>query len=237
MELLANGARKLGISLNHQQIENFQLFYDELVEWNKRTNITGISDYAGVQTKHFLDSLSIILFWKPLDQEYVLDVGSGPGLPGLPLKIVFPSFKLVLLEATGKKVTFLNHVITKLGVKDVEIIKGRAEELAHNMEYREKFDIVLARAVAELPSLVELALPFCKTGGTFISSKKNDISDELTQAGKAISLLGGRFRSLVKVNLPEFTDNRCLVVIDKVEKTPDQYPRRPGIPQRRPIKS
>jgi 16S rRNA (guanine527-N7)-methyltransferase len=165
-----------------------------------------------------------------------MDIGSGAGFPALPLKIVFPRFRLVLLEATGKKAAFLSHVTAELGMDRVEIIHGRAEDLAHNTAYREKFDVVLARAVAELPSLAELSLPFCKPVGIVISPKKNDISPELREANQAVDLLGGKIREPVKVEIPGLGDERCLVVIDKIMETPLSFPRRSGIPQKRPIK-
>lgn len=236
MELLNTGARELSIHLGSKQISQFQLFYNELLEWNRTTNMTAITDYTGVQIKHFLDSLTVTLAWKPATDNYVLDIGSGAGLPGLPLKITFPELRLVLLEATGKKAAFLQYIVAKLGLKDVEVINGRAEEIAHIDRYREKFDIVIARAIAELSSLAELALPFCRTDGIFISLKKGDIYSELRSAGHAITLLGGKLRSVENIKLQQFTDARCLVVIDKITNTPDKFPRRPGMPQKNPIK-
>ena len=235
MELLEAGARKLGIALSIKQLDQFETFYGELIEWNSRFNLTRVSDYPGVQIKHFLDSLTAILVWQPAN-EYVLDVGSGAGIPGLPLKIVFPNIRLALLEATKKKSDFLQHIVSVLGINDIEVIYGRAEEAAHSPLYREKFDVVLARAVAELPALVELTLPFCRTGGIFISSKKGDSAGEMKKAQKAIGLLGGRLKEIKQVELSEFTDERCLVVIEKISVTPVNYPRRPGMPEKRPIK-
>jgi len=235
MELLETGARKLGIQLSSEQLDKFETYYRELFDWNQRFNLTGISDYTEVQIKHFLDSLTITSVWKPHD-DYVLDVGPGAGLPSLPLKIVYPTIKVILLEATNKKAIFLQHIVSFLSLDHVDIINGRAEDLAHSPQYREKFDIVLARAVAELPALVELTLPFCRTGGMFISSKKGDITTEIEQSQKAIDLLSGRLRETKMIDLPEFTDKRCLVVIDKIASTPFKYPRRSGIPGKRPLK-
>ena len=235
MDLLKAGALELGIKLTEVQIEQFETYFRELVNWNQKINITRITDYSEAQVKHFIDSLSICIAWKPVNKDYVLDVGAGAGFPGLPLKLAFPDFRLVLLEATAKKTVFLQHIVEKLGLRDVIVITGRAEEIAQIPEYREQFDVVLARALAELPVAVELTLPFCKTGGTFIASKKGDIKDELVQSGKAINILGGRLKEIKAVDLLEFTDERCLVIIEKVVPTPGKYPRRSGMPAKRPI--
>lgn len=237
MEKLALGAKKLGLSLTPQQLKQFQIYYQELVEWNKRINLTTITGYEEVQIRHFLDSLTVTLAWKPADNAgaRVIDVGAGNGVPGLPLKIAFPGLNLVLLDSTAKKANFLKHIVQKLGLENVEIVIGRAEEVAHQEQYREKFDIALSRAVAVLPALAELTLPFCKIGGRLIAQKKGDIEKEIKEARKAIALMGGSLREVKGVDLAEFTDERYLVIIDKVTPTPDQYPRRPGIPVKRPI--
>ena len=238
METLDIGAKNLGFHLNHGQFEQFELYYKELIEWNERINLTSITDYEEVQVKHFLDSLTVVTAIDPKDTGKsltVIDVGAGAGLPGIPLKIILPDIKLALLEATAKKTKFLEHLIIKLGLKEVEIVAGRAEEAAHKPQYREKFDIVLSRAVASLPALVELTLPFCAIGGCFIAQKKGDIEGEIEQSKKAIKVMGGRLREIKPVALKEFDDKRCLVIIDKVKSTPAEYPRRPGMPEKRPI--
>ena len=238
MEKLEFGAKKLGIELTSQQLEQFQVYYQELIDWNRRVNLTRITGYEEVQIKHFLDSLTLVLALKPpigKGEFRLIDVGTGAGIPGIPLKILLPDIKLVLLDATAKKATFLHHIKGKLGLDNVEIIVGRAEEVAHKAQYREKFELVLSRAVARLPTLVELTLPFCALGGSFIAQKKEDINSEITQADRAISLLGGNLREVKKVALAEFTEERWLIVIDKVSPTPQQYPRRPGIPAKRPL--
>jgi 16S rRNA (guanine527-N7)-methyltransferase len=238
MEILKSGAQQLGIHLTPQQIEQFEIYYRELVSWNERINLTAITDYDEVQIKHFLDSLTVISGMRPADRArpiYVIDVGTGAGLPGIALKIVLPQIRLSLLEATTKKTKFLVHLTDKIGFKDVEIVNARAEEAAHDASYREKFDLALCRAVAKLPTLVELALPFCTLGGYLIAQKKGDIENEVLQSQKAIEVLGGVLSEVKPVELEDLKDNRILVVIDKIRPTPPAYPRRPGIPAKRPL--
>ena len=238
MQYLKTGTARLGINLNPSQIEQFQVYYQELTDWTKHINLTTITELKEVQLKHFLDSLTVILAFKqPAEMEglRIIDIGSGAGFPGLPLKIAFPSIKLTLLEATSKKASFLHHIAHILDIEGAEVIAGRAEEIAHKAEYREQFDVVLSRAVSSLPSLVELTLPFCKTGGIVILQKKGDVEDELRRADKAIELLGGSQPEVKSIDLPELPDNRYLMVTNKMNPTPTQYPRRPGIPIKRPI--
>lgn len=237
MEKLIAGARKLGLELSSKQLEQFHIFYEELIDWNQRMNLTRITDYEEVQLKHFLDSLTLTLALPVTSESLrIIDVGTGAGIPGLPLKIVFPKISLTLLEATAKKATFLHHIKDNLELENVEIVVGRAEAVAHLAEYRERFDIVLSRGVARLAALVELTLPFCAIGGSFIAQKKGTLEPEMSQALKAISLLGGKLREVKKIDLEEFTDERRLIIIEKVSPTPTQFPRRPGIPTKRPLK-
>jgi len=236
MEKLISGAGRLGIKLSAGQVEQFAVYYRELTSWNRRINLTAITGYEEVQIKHFLDSLTVTLALKPDAKSFrLIDVGSGAGLPGIPLKIIMPDIRLTLLEATAKKAAFLDHISQKLGLEGVEVVVGRAEDIAHRKQYREQFDIVLSRAVASLASLVELTLPFCTIGGSFIAQKKGEIDPELSQATRAIGLLGGKLREPKRIELAEFTDERWLIVIDKITPTPEPYPRRAGIPQKRPL--
>jgi 16S rRNA (guanine527-N7)-methyltransferase len=239
MKELIEGAGKLGIKLNSRQVKQFELYYQELIEWNKKINLTAITDYSSVQVKHFLDSLTITL---ALPEEEVkrpdfniIDIGTGAGFPGVPLKILFPQPRLVLIEPTTKKTAFLHHIIRKLELENVEVLNSRAEEAAHLPAYREQFALVLSRAVALLPTLVELTLPFCRIGGRFIAQKKGEIDQEVNRAKEAIAALGGKLGQIRKIELDEFNDARYLVVIDKICPTPGKYPRRAGLPKRRPI--
>ncbi|MDP2719384.1 MAG: 16S rRNA (guanine(527)-N(7))-methyltransferase RsmG [Dehalococcoidia bacterium] len=240
MDILFRGAKNLGIDLSAEQMELFRSYYQEMTEWNSRMNLTTIVENEKVQVFHFLDSLTCVLASEKGNFPFegnasILDVGTGAGLPGIPLKIAFPDLHLFLLDSTGKKISFLGHLTEKLDLRFVEVIHGRAEELGRRPEYREKFDIVVSRAVAPLPTLVELCLPFCLPGGKFIALKKGGLDTEIALAQRAITALGGAPPGKIKVNLPELKDNRYVIVIEKLGQTPPNYPRRSGIPVRRPI--
>jgi 16S rRNA (guanine527-N7)-methyltransferase len=237
MEYLANAASQLGLNLTPAQINAFQTYYEELVDWNSHINLTAITANHDVQIKHFLDSMTVALTLPqtfPADFK-LIDVGSGGGFPGLPLKIMFPQIKLVLLESTNKKADFLKHMVQTLELDGVDVVTGRAEEMARLSDYRELFDVAVARGLAEMAVLAELTLPFCRVGGHLIAQKKGGIEQELDKSLKAIDILGGRLAEVKAIELAEFTDSRCLVVIEKVSPTPAPYPRRPGIPAKRPL--
>ena len=239
MKKLIEGARKLGIEFSARQVKQFELYYQELIEWNKKINLTAITDYYSVQVRHFLDSLTVTLALPAKELEKsdfnIIDVGTGAGFPGVPLKILLPQPRLILIEPTIKKTAFLQHIIRKLDLQNVEVLNSRAEEAAHLPLYREQFALALSRAVALLPALVELTLPFCQVGGRFIAQKKGNVDQEVDRAEKAIATLGGKLDQIKKIELDEFDDARYLVIIDKIYRTPNKYPRRPGVPKRRPI--
>ena len=239
MQKLIDGAQKLGLNLNDKQIAQFKLYYQELVSWNKKFNLTTITDYQEVQIKHFLDSLTVILALTKEELRRpgfsIIDIGTGAGFPGIPLKVFLTQSRLVLLDSRAKKAAFLHHIIEQLELEHVEVVVGRAEEIAHQPLFRENFTLVVSRAVASLPTLVELALPFCQIGGKFIAQKKGQIEQEVVQAGKAIDVLGGKLNQVKKVELEELSDKRYLVIIDKIYPSPEKYPRRAGTPTRRPI--
>lgn len=239
MEKLRRGAQELGIILKESHLSLFQTCYEELVEWNRRFNLTAITDYEGVQIRHFLDSLSCLLALPRAELQAgarVIDVGTGAGFPGLPLRIVCPGMRLTLLEATRKKVDFLEHLLQRLGFSDVEVIHARAEDLAHRPGYREGYDWAIARALAEMPTLVEYLLPLVRVRGAMLAQKGENAPAEVHAAEEAIRILGGRVRKLVPVNLHGLAETRYLVIVDKVAATPEKYPRRPGIPEKRPLK-
>ncbi len=235
MQKLIDGVSKLGLHLDERQIGQFALYFQELVEWNQRMNLTRITAYEDVQVKHFLDSLPVALVLEQDIDYRLIDVGTGAGFPGIPLKIWSPRIRLSLLESTGKKTQFLAHLVEKLQLGQVEIINQRAEDAAHDPQYREAFDAAVGRGLAPMPVLTELTLPFCRTGGCLIAQKKGQVDAEVAAASRAIDVLGGKLRELKKIEIEEFGEIRWLVIVDKVAGTPVKYPRRPGIPAKRPL--
>jgi 16S rRNA (guanine527-N7)-methyltransferase len=224
-----------GITLNAHQLVLFKQYGDELVAWNTRYNLTAIRDTEKMRVKHFLDSLSAFLAMRGDSVERVIDVGTGAGFPGLPLKILCPGMKLTLVESVGKKVMFCHHIVETLGLKDVTVLHTRAETLGQDEEHREKYDWALARAVAVMPVLLEYLLPLARVGGQVLAMKGETAPAEAQVAEKAAQILGGHLRQLMAVTLPGVVDERYLVVVDKVAATPEKYPRRVGMPLKRPL--
>ena len=238
LENLNNAATYFGINLNPVQIEQFAIYRRELLHWNKSLNLTSITEPEEIVYKHFADSLSIIPAMDLNGHEEnlaVIDIGTGAGFPGIPLKIALPDIELALVDSTRKKMRFVEHVVSALGLKDVAVLASRAEELAHDPIHRESYQYVLSRAVAKLPVLAELCLPFCAPNGRFIAQKKGDIADEVKSAHTAFNTLGAKLHEVLSVILPGLDNSRFLVIVDKISPTPAGYPRRPGIPLKRPL--
>ncbi len=229
--------KEFHIELSENQINQFMTYYGLLVEWNSFMNLTAITEFNEVMKKHFVDSVSLINALPDIkEKEYTLiDVGTGAGFPGIPLKIVFPELKVVLLDSLNKRVSFLNEVINKLELTKIEAVHGRAEDFAKRKEYREVFDLCVSRAVANLATLSEYCLPFVKVGGNFISYKSEKITEEYENAKEAIRVLGGKYDRQVDFNLPSSDIYRNLFVIQKVKNTPGKFPRKAGLPSKEPI--
>jgi 16S rRNA (guanine527-N7)-methyltransferase len=236
MRDLAQAARVLtGIQLTPAQIKTFERYEQELLEWNARMNLTAIREPAGIRIKHFLDSLSCLCVMKDTPVDRVIDVGTGAGFPGLPLKIVFPHMRLTLVESVGKKADFCRHAAAVLGLENVEVVQDRAEALGQMREHRQRYDWALARAVAVLPVLAEYLLPLVKVGGAMLAMKGESAPAEAHSAEHAHRVLGGHLRKLVPVTLPTVAEERYLVVVDKLAATPPGYPRRVGLPAKKPL--
>ena len=217
----------------------FQRYYHALLEWSSRMNLTAVTEWEQVQRRHLLDSLSLsaVIETYKLEECRFIDVGSGAGLPGIPIKIAYPGLTGTLMDSTGKRVRFLEHVIDTLPLPDLEARHGRAEELARLPELREQFDLVVSRAVAPMSVLAELTLPFCRPGGYVAVHKTSSAADEIEKAGHAIDTLGGEVRDTFKIDLDDSDSGRLLLVVAKTRTTPEAYPRRPGIPSKRPLSS
>lgn len=225
----------LGITLSEKQIEQFITYYEMLVEWNEVMNLTAITEYEEVMKKHFIDSISLIKAYDVTKSASVIDVGTGAGFPGLALKIAYPNLKVTLLDSLNKRINFLNAVIDKLRLTDVEAIHGRAEDFAKAGKLREKYDLCVSRAVANLSTLSEYCLPFVKVDGQFISYKSEKIVEEKAAAENAIKILGGKVVNQVEFTLPDCDIYRNLFVIEKIKQTPKKYPRKAGLPGKEPL--
>jgi 16S rRNA (guanine527-N7)-methyltransferase len=245
MQRLISGAAQMGLNLLPAQAAAFELYTNELLAWNERFNLTAITDREQVEIRHYLDSLSLLPALAALEgispaallsrSLRVADVGAGAGLPGLALRIVWPRMRLCLIEATAKKVRFMEHVVGLLGLHDVQLVHGRAEELGLREPHRAAYDLVVARAVAALPTLVEYLLPLARRGGRVVAYKGSAAIEEAMAAERGIRMLGGQLRKLIPVEVPGLAETRILVVIDKVSQTPDQFPRGQGLPRKRPL--
>jgi 16S rRNA (guanine527-N7)-methyltransferase len=236
MEKLVQEARTLfNVHLTGRQVLSLITYERELMEWNRKFNLTAIRDQESIRTKHFLDSLSCVQAWQAQPPNRLVDVGTGAGFPGIPLKIIYPGMKITLVESVGKKAMFCQHIVRVLGLENVEVIQARAEDLGQKAEHREKYDCAVARAVAQMNVLVEYLLPLVKIGGMVLAQKGESAPAEAQEAEKAMKLLGGKLKQLLPVNLPGVADDRYLVLIDKIAATPPKYPRKAGLLAKQPL--
>jgi 16S rRNA (guanine527-N7)-methyltransferase len=233
LDLFQSELEKIQITLNEQQIEQFVMYYEMMVETNQVMNLTSITEPVDVIHKHYVDSLVINQIYSFAEKKKIIDIGTGAGFPGIPLKIAFPQLEIVLLDSLNKRIKFLNSVIDSLGLTGISCIHGRSEDIARMSEYREQFDLCVSRAVANLSSLSELCIPFVKVGGKFISYKAGNSEEEISSANGAIEKLGGK---LGQVSTFEIPDTRVFVEIDKIKGTSKKYPRKAGTPVKEPLK-
>ena len=232
---LSEAQKYINQPLNSNQQKAFEIYESELMSWNEKMNLTAIRDLEGIRIKHFLDSLTCLSVMKPLKNERIIDVGTGAGFPGIPLKIIYPGIQLTLLESIGKKAAFCSHILKTLKIEGVEVLPVRAEEAARLSQHRAQYDWSLARAVAALPVLSEYLLPFLKIGGYMLAQKGETAHTEAHASEKAIKLLGGELQRIEKIMLPGVVDERFLVVTKKIAATPPQYPRNVGVPAKKPL--
>ncbi len=236
MEKLVRAAQELfNVHLTGRQVMALITYERELLEWNQKFNLTAIRDSESIRTKHFLDSFSCVLAWKAAPPSRLVDVGTGAGFPGLPLKILYPNLHLTLVESVGKKAMFCQHIVGTLRLEGVDVIQARAEALGQNSKHRESYDWAVARAVANMNILSEYLLPLLKVGGTMLAQKGESGPAEAQSAEKAIKLLGGKLKQVFPVHLPGVADDRYLVLVEKTAATPPKYPRKPGLPAKMPL--
>ena len=237
MEKLKRAVRQLtGVNLSPAQLTAFEVFEQELLEWNSRINLTAIRHPDEIRTKHFLDSLSCLLVLRDPLPVRMIDIGTGAGFPGIPLKIALPNLKITLVESVGKKADFCRHIVQVLKLDQVDVVQARAEELGVDQNHRERYDWAVARAVANMPTLSEYLLPLVRVGGAVLAQKGESGPAEIHGADRAVKFLGGQLRKLQKINLPGIAEDRYLIVLDKCATTPPGYPRRVGLPSKKPIK-
>lgn len=234
-KLIAEVQHLTGIKLTPRQVSSFEIYEQELLQWNEKFNLTAIRDPEGVRTKHFLDSLTCLVEMSNNPPQRLIDIGTGAGFPGIPLKIVLPAMQLTLVESIGKKAQFCSHVVELLNLDHVEVLTKRAEEVGHMPAHRESYDWAVARAVAALPVLVEYLLPLVKVGGFILAQKGESGPQEAQSAERACQLLGGKLKKITPVTLPGVAEQRYLIVIQKCAATPPKYPRRVGVPSRSPL--
>ena len=235
LDQFKKGLADLNITLSETQMNQFIQYYEMLVEKNKVMNLTSITEFDEVVEKHFLDSLSLVLVRDMDVPGQILDLGTGAGFPGIPLKIAFPNIQITLMDSLNKRILFLNEVIDTLGLTGIEAVHGRAEEAARNKNHREKYNLCVSRAVANISTLSEYCLPFIEIGGQFISYKSGNIDEEIAQGKKGIFLLGGKVKEVYKFTVPDSELQRSFVIIDKEKKTPKAYPRKAGTPSKDPL--
>lgn len=235
-KILKDGSKEMNIEITDSQIDQFIKYKDILLEWNQKMNLTAITEEKEVMIKHFLDSLSCIQTKYLKDEGKMIDVGTGAGFPGIPLKIALPNIELTLLDSLKKRIGFLEEVCTELNLSEVEFVHGRAEDFGQDKDYREKYEYVVSRAVAALNTLVEYCLPFVKVGGYFICQKGPQLIEEIPEAKKAIQVLGGEIIDQIPIDLPFSDRTHHILVIKKIKQTPIKYPRKAGKPSKEPIK-
>lgn len=236
MDALIQDARALfNVHLTARQVMSLITYEKELLDWNQKFNLTAIRDVESIRVKHFLDSYSCVLAWKAIPPLRLIDVGTGAGFPGIPLKIIYPTTHVTLVESVGKKAMFCQHIISKLGLEDIDVVQSRAEDIGQLPAHRESYDWAVARAVANMTVLSEYLLPLVKVGGHVLAQKGESGPAEAQSAEKAMKLLGGKLKQLIPVNLPGVADDRFLVIVDKVAATPGNYPRKAGIPAKTPL--
>ena len=234
-ELMREELSEFSIELSEHQLHQFYQYFELLVEWNKVMNLTAITELEDVVTKHFVDSLSLVKAVSDLSDEKILDMGTGAGFPGIPLKIAFPELKITLLDSLNKRINFLNEVIGQLQLGEIQAVHGRAEDYGRDKLYREQYDYCVSRAVANLSTLSEYCMPYVKIGGAFIPYKSGKIEEELNQAKGAVKLLGGKIEEVVTFVLPKTDVERSFVIVRKTEGTSKKYPRKAGLPSKEPL--